>query len=101
LRRALLNDRRRQASQVFVQRILARRGILVNDAPGKDGQLTFQVLDVTRSQPAWLTEVAYAEKIQPLLAVVRPADIMNAIGVSWLYASQIRCGMKRRMHGMG
>ena len=53
------------------------------------------------SQPAWLTEEAYAEKIQPLLAAVRPADIMNAIGVSWLYASQIRCGMKRRMHGMG
>jgi hypothetical protein len=47
------------------------------------------------SKPAWLTEEAYAEKIQPLLAAVRPADIMNAIGVSWLYASQIRRGMKR------
>jgi CRISPR-associated protein Cas1 len=47
------------------------------------------------TQPAWLTEEAYATKIQPLLATVRPADIMNAIGVSWLYASQIRRGMKR------
>jgi CRISPR-associated protein Cas1 len=47
------------------------------------------------SKPAWLTEQAYAEKIQPLLAAVRPADIMNALGVSWLYASQIRRGMKR------
>jgi hypothetical protein len=47
------------------------------------------------SQPPWLTEEVYAEKIQPLLAAVRPADIMNAIGVSWLYASQIRRGMKR------
>jgi hypothetical protein len=53
------------------------------------------------SQPAWLTEVAYAEKIQPLLAVFRPADIMNVIGASWLYASQIRRGMKLRMHGIG
>jgi CRISPR-associated endonuclease Cas1 len=47
------------------------------------------------TKPAWLTEEAYTAKIQPLLAVVRPADIMNAIGVSWLYASQIRRGMKR------
>jgi CRISPR-associated protein Cas1 len=47
------------------------------------------------SQPAWLTEETYAKKIQPLLAAVRPADIMNTIGVSWLYASQIRRGMKR------
>jgi hypothetical protein len=47
------------------------------------------------SQPASLTEEVYAEKIQPLLAAVRPADVMNAIGVSWLYASQIRRGMKR------
>jgi hypothetical protein len=34
------------------------------------------------SKPAWLTEQAYTEKIKPLLAAVRPADIMNAIGVS-------------------
>jgi CRISPR-associated endonuclease Cas1 len=47
------------------------------------------------SKPAWLNEEIYAVKIQPLLAAVRPADIMNAIGVSWLYASQIRRGMKR------
>jgi CRISPR-associated endonuclease Cas1 len=47
------------------------------------------------SQPAWLTEEAYAARIQPLLAAVRPADIMNTLGVSWLYASQIRRGMKR------
>jgi hypothetical protein len=47
------------------------------------------------SQPAWLTQEAYAKKIQPLLAAVRPADIMNTVGVSWLYASQIRRGMKR------
>ncbi len=45
--------------------------------------------------PAWLTPEAYATKIQPLLADVRPADIMNAIGVSWLYASYIRRGIKR------
>jgi hypothetical protein len=42
-----------------------------------------------------LTEEAYAKKIQPLLAAVRPADIMNALGVSWLYASYIRRGIKR------
>jgi CRISPR-associated protein Cas1 len=47
------------------------------------------------SKPAWLTNEAYNEKIQPLLAAVRPADIMNTLGVSWLYASQIRRGMKR------
>jgi hypothetical protein len=47
------------------------------------------------SQPAWLTDVTFAGEIQPRLAKVRPADIMNAIGVSWLYASHIRRGMKR------
>ena len=47
------------------------------------------------SQPAWLTEEVYAREIQPRLAKVRPTEIINAIGVSWMYASHIRRGMKR------
>lgn len=34
------------------------------------------------TEPAWLTPEAYAEKVQPLLAKVRPAAIMAAIGVT-------------------
>jgi hypothetical protein len=47
------------------------------------------------SQAAWLTPEVYASKIQPRLANWRPADIMNVLGVSWLYASYIRRGIKR------
>jgi hypothetical protein len=47
------------------------------------------------SLPDWLTPEAYAREIQPRLAKLRPADIMNAIEVSWMYASHIRRGMKR------
>jgi hypothetical protein len=47
------------------------------------------------SQPEWLTPETYATKIQPRLAQMRPADIMNVLGVSWLYASYIRRGIKR------
>jgi CRISPR-associated endonuclease Cas1 len=47
------------------------------------------------SQPDWLTAEAYAEKIQPLLAHVRPAAIAAAIGVTWQYASFIRRGLNR------
>lgn len=44
--------------------------------------------------PDWLTPEVYAREIQPRLAKLRPADIMNAIEVSWMYASHIRRGMK-------
>jgi hypothetical protein len=47
------------------------------------------------TQPAWLTPEAYAQKVQPLLAHVRPAAIAAAIGVTWQYASFIRRGLSR------
>lgn len=47
------------------------------------------------SQPEWLTPEAYATKIQPRLGAIRPTEIMRAIGVSWMYASHIRRGLKR------
>jgi CRISPR-associated protein Cas1 len=47
------------------------------------------------SQPAWLTPEAYNEKVQPLLASVRPAAIAAAIGVTWQYASFIRRRLRR------
>jgi hypothetical protein len=46
------------------------------------------------SQPEWLTPEAYTTRIQPRLAAIRPTEIMKAIGVSWMYASHIRRGMK-------
>jgi CRISPR-associated endonuclease Cas1 len=47
------------------------------------------------SQPAWLTEEAYAKQIQPLLRNISLSQIASAIGVSILYASDIRRGRRR------
>ena len=47
------------------------------------------------NQPDWLTLETYNTKIQPRLAAIRPTEIMRAIGVSWMYASYIRRGIKR------
>jgi hypothetical protein len=33
--------------------------------------------------------------IQPRLAEIRPTEIMKTIGISWMYASYIRRGLKR------
>lgn len=43
-------------------------------------------------QPAWLTDQLFSEKIQPLLAEVRPSAIAKQIGVSRWYAGRIREG---------
>jgi hypothetical protein len=44
------------------------------------------------SQPPWLTDKVYSEKIQPLLARISSSAIASAIGVSRCYAGQIRKG---------
>jgi len=45
-------------------------------------------------QPSWLTEEAYRQKIQPLLANIRNSTIMAALGVSLPYAVDIRHGKR-------
>jgi CRISPR-associated endonuclease Cas1 len=47
------------------------------------------------SQPAWLTDQVYAEKIQPLLANMSNSRIAASMGVSRCYASNIRKGRYR------
>jgi CRISPR-associated protein Cas1 len=42
--------------------------------------------------PEWLTNECYMTKVQPLLARVTRPQIMEAIGVSMVYASEIRNG---------
>jgi CRISPR-associated endonuclease Cas1 len=49
----------------------------------------------TSSQPRWLTDKVYSEKIQPLLARISSSAIASAIGVSRCYAGQIRKGRHR------
>jgi hypothetical protein len=44
--------------------------------------------------PAWLTEEAYRQKIQPFLANVQTSKIASALAVTWAYASEIRKGNK-------
>lgn len=46
------------------------------------------------SQPAWLTEQFYSEKIQPLLAPLSGCAIARAIGVTYAYGSRIRQGYR-------
>jgi hypothetical protein len=49
------------------------------------------------TQPAWLNEETYLQKIQPLLSKTTTSAIASALHVSWPYASHIRRG-KRRPH---
>jgi CRISPR-associated endonuclease Cas1 len=44
------------------------------------------------SQPAWLTEEVYAERIQPLLTGMSSSSIASKIGVSRWYAGRVRMG---------
>ena len=44
------------------------------------------------SHPAWLTEEAYRQKVEPLLAAVKTASIASALGITWAYAAEIRKG---------
>jgi len=46
------------------------------------------------SQPAWLTEQLYSEKIQPRLAKVSGTAVARAIGVTYAYGSRIRQGYR-------
>lgn len=46
------------------------------------------------SQPAWLTEQLYCEKIQPLLAKMSGTSIARAIGVTCAFGSRIRQGSR-------
>jgi CRISPR-associated endonuclease Cas1 len=47
------------------------------------------------SQPAWLTDEVYSDKIQPLLANISTSVIASSIGVSRCYAGNIRKGRFR------
>ena len=47
------------------------------------------------SQPDWLTEEAYTNRIQPQLNSVTLSEIASAIGVSIPYASDLRKGRRR------
>jgi len=47
------------------------------------------------SQPAWLTEQTYETRIQPALANIATSAISTALGVSWVYAKEIRIGKSR------
>jgi hypothetical protein len=46
------------------------------------------------SQPGWLTDQVYFEKIQPALAQTSASSIAKKIGVSRWYASRIRQGYR-------
>jgi len=48
------------------------------------------------SQPGWLTEKFYVEKIRPALASVSNSTIASLLGVSRCHASQIRSGKTQR-----
>ena len=45
--------------------------------------------------PDWLNADGFVQKIQPMLADVTTSAISTALGVSWVYASHIRTGLKR------
>ena len=47
------------------------------------------------SQPRWLTEATFATDVQPLLANISLSKIASSIGVSIMYASDIRRGRRR------
>jgi CRISPR-associated endonuclease Cas1 len=47
------------------------------------------------SQPDWLTDEAYAKRVQPRLVSATLSEIASAIGVSIPYASDIRKGRRR------
>ncbi len=47
------------------------------------------------TQPDWLTEEFYAQKIQPLLRGVTNSQIATLLGVSKPYASAMRAGRRR------
>ena len=50
---------------------------------------------VASSQPAWLNNETYVEKIQPQLAGVTYSAIASALAVSLPYAADIRAGRRR------
>ena len=47
------------------------------------------------SQPDWLTEETYTEKIKPLLVRMSISEIANTLDVSFPYAAAIRAGRRR------
>jgi hypothetical protein len=47
------------------------------------------------SQPDWLTEETYQEKIKPLLAGASISEIVSALNVSFPYAAAIRAGRRQ------
>jgi len=49
---------------------------------------------LTSSQPAWLNNETYLEKIQPRLAAVTYPSIASALNVSQPYAADIRAGRR-------
>jgi hypothetical protein len=47
------------------------------------------------SQPSWLTEKFYLERVQPELPAIRVLDLASALSVSNSYAALIRSGKKK------
>jgi CRISPR-associated endonuclease Cas1 len=81
----------------------ARRGRIASKSPESRARLT----DTQRrqaiaryswdptTQPGWLTEDAYLKQILPLLRNISLSKIASSIGVSIMYASDIRRGRRR------
>jgi CRISPR-associated endonuclease Cas1 len=58
-------------------------------------QVAARLLWQSSSQPDWLTEETYTERIKPLLVDASISEISNALGVSFPYAAAIRAGRRR------
>jgi hypothetical protein len=82
---------------------IAKRGRIASKSPESRARLaTTQRRQATArwnwnpsSQPGWLTEEFYADQIQPRLVNCSLSQIASALGVSILYASDIRRGRRR------
>lgn len=83
--------------------VAARAGRAVAHTPGAEArrsetqrrQATARFAWRASDQPAWLTEQAYSKRIQPALANVANSTIASALGVSRVYAADIRRGERR------
>jgi hypothetical protein len=82
---------------------VARLGRLTANSPQANGKrahiarqnATAQHSWLASSQPRWLTDQLYSQKIQPLLANISTSLIASTIGVSRCYAGNIRKGRFR------
>jgi CRISPR-associated endonuclease Cas1 len=82
---------------------LAKEGRVVSQSPQAQEKRSATKLrhDLARqawdpaSLPAWLSEAAYLERVQPNLLTLTSAAIARALDVSPLYAAEIRAGRRR------